>query len=188
MKIKALASLCKQTKGIHLYEEGNDVQWIGDGYAMYPLYNMPILNKQNIFTIFDVPDSKRNDYTFREAAMPEGYSFSDIDDCERMLDHEGIFITRMGVTLQPLRTSQGIVFIDTDYLKPVADIKDTIELYERLTKSGRPYIAIKNGMLLVGIVQINDVIDKRFVEQMETLTKQCMFAYENKLGEDDKKK
>ncbi len=155
---------------------------------MYPLHNMPILNKQNIFTIFDVPDSKRNDYTFREAAMPEGYCFEDNGDYERMLDQEGIFITRMGVTLQPLRTSQGLVFIDTDYLKPAANVKDTMELYERLTASGRPYIAIKNGMLLIGIVEINDVIDKKFVEQMETLTKQCQFAYENKIGEDDKRK
>ncbi len=127
MRIKAIASLCKQSKGIHLYEGGTDVQWIGDGYAMYPLHNMPILNKQNIFTIFDVPDSKRNDYTFREAAMPEGYCFEDNGDYERMLDQEGIFITRMGVTLQPLRTSQGLVFIDTDYLKPAADVKDTME-------------------------------------------------------------
>lgn len=184
MKIKAIASLCKQSKSIHFYSSGeSDLQWIGDGYAMYPLHNMPLLTKQNIFTIFDVPDSKRNDYTFRENGLPEGYCYEDIDDAERMLDQEGIFITRMGTTLQPLRTVQGLVFIDTDYLKPVSDIKDTIELFERLTVSGRPYIAIKNGMLLVGIVQINDVIDGKFVDQMENLTAQCKFAYENKLGE-----
>lgn len=152
---------------------------------MYPLHNMPLLSKENIFTIFDVLDSKKNDYTYRSREMPKGYCFDDIDQAERMIDQEGIFITRHGTTLQPMRTSQGLVFIDTDYLKPVADIKDTIELYERLTISGRPYIAIKNGMLLVGIVQINDVIDKKFVEQMENLTKQCQLAYKNKLGEEE---
>lgn len=185
MKFKDIASLCKKNKKIYLYCGEDDLQWIGDGAAMYPLHNMPLLTKQNLFTLFDIPDSKKNDYFFREDKMPEGYCLEDTDDLENLIDHEGILITRMGTTLRPCKTSQGLVFINTAYLKPVSDMKDTIELYERLTISGRTYIAIKNGLLLVGIVQINDVIDDRFVEEMETLTKQCRFAYDGKVKEEE---
>lgn len=184
MKIKALAALCKQSKSIYLYE-GDEIQWIGNGAAMYPLHNMPLLNKQNIFIIFDVQESKRNDYLFKNDKLPDGYCFEDIEDGDRMIEREGLLITRMGNTLQPIKTSHGLVFIDTDYLKPVSDVMDTLELYERTTSAGRTYIAIKNGLLLMGIVQLLDIIDKKFVDQMEDITKMCRMAYENKVGEGD---
>ena len=40
MKIKQVESILKCTKYITLYDAGK-CQWVSDGVASYPLYNMP---------------------------------------------------------------------------------------------------------------------------------------------------
>lgn len=52
----------------------------------------------------------------------------------------------------PVRTSRGLRFYNPDYLKPLKDLQNTLEIYERHTESGMLYFAVKSGMLLQAIV------------------------------------
>lgn len=153
MKIKSIAAICKKNKNIAIFERYSDdgdilTQYIGDGSAVYPVVGLPQLDKESLLTIFDVPEKDRDNYFVKTLGVPAGISFEDTDETERHVEREGISIIYSGRTLKPIRTTRGLVFIESRYLSPVADVLDVLELYERRTAEGTPYIVAKAGFLL----------------------------------------
>ncbi len=170
MKIKSIASICKNNKTIMLYE-GESCQWIGNGAAWYPLYNLPTLSEEHIFTMFDIPDEKKEKYLFQHFdSMPE-FCLNDACDNEVQLERADMLICKDGSTYEPLITENGIIFINERYLAPFADCVDGIDLYERKTPSGQQYIAVKEGFLLLGIVLIVDLITEEFIDEISAILK-----------------
>lgn len=136
MKIKSIAAICKKNKNIAIFERYSDdgdilTQYIGDGSAVYPVVGLPQLDKESLLTIFDVPEKDRDNYFVKTLGVPAGISFEDTDETERHVEREGISIIYSGRTLKPIRTTRGLVFIESRYLSPVADVLDVLELYER---------------------------------------------------------
>lgn len=68
---------------------------------------------------------------------------------------------------------RGLVFIESRYLSPVSDVLDVLELYERVTPFGAPYIVAKAGFLLQAVIMPCDVISAQFVQRLQELTRQC---------------
>lgn len=147
MKIKAIASICKANKSLILYE-GRECQWISDGAAMFPLFGLPKMTKEHIFTMFDIPEDKRDGYYFDSRENLPLLCFEDTDNAERLLDRATLSVCARGRVLEPLKTSLGIAFINEKYLTPFGDCADGFELYERVTPSGQVYIAVKEGFIL----------------------------------------
>lgn len=157
MKIKSIAAICKKNKNIAIFERYSDdgdilTQYIGDGSAVYPVVGLPQLDKESLLTIFDVPEKDRDNYFVKTLGVPAGISFEDTDETERHVEREGISIIYSGRTLKPIRTTRGLVFIESRYLSPVADVLDVLELYERRTAEGTPYIVAKAGFLLQAVI------------------------------------
>ena len=181
MKIKSIAAICKKNKNIAIFERYSDdgdilTQYIGDGSAVYPVVGLPQLDKESLLTIFDVPEKDRDNYFVKTLGVPAGISFEDTDETERHVEREGISIIYSGRTLKPIRTTRGLVFIESRYLSPVADVLDVLELYERRTTDGAPYIVAKAGFLLQAVIMPYDVINQQFVESLQDLTRECEFA------------
>lgn len=176
MKIKSLAALCKRHKRFYLYDIQNGAQWLGDGSAIYPLLKMPTITKENIFVLFDIPEKQQEKIHITVDKLPSHINFNDNTEFENMLDSENITIGYAGRVLRPLRTSQGIVFLDTKYLEPLGDIVDAVELFERIDGNSRPYIVAKMGFVLVAVIMPYDVIKDDFVKQLQDLTKHCSYA------------
>ena len=82
--------------------------------------------------------------------------------------------------MKPIRTTRGLVFIESRYLAPVADVLDVLELYERRTTDGAPYIVAKAGFLLQAVIMPYDVINQQFVESLQDLTRECEFSLSEK--------
>lgn len=125
MKIKSIAAICKKNKNIAIFERYSDdgdilTQYIGDGSAVYPVVGLPQLDKESLLTIFDVPEKDRDNYFVKTLGVPAGISFEDTDETERHVEREGISIIYSGRTLKPIRTTRGLVFIESRYLSPVA--------------------------------------------------------------------
>ena len=182
MKIKSIAAICKKNKNIAIFERYSDdgdilTQYIGDGSAVYPV---PQLDKESLLTIFDVPEKDRDNYFVKTLGVPAGISFEDTDETERHVEREGISIIYSGRTLKPIRTTRGLVFIESRYLSPVADVLDVLELYERRTAEGTPYIVAKAGFLLQAVIMPYDVINQQFVESLQDLTRECEFSLSEK--------
>ena len=178
MKIKSIAAICKKNKNIAIFERYSDdgdtlTQYIGDGSAVYPVIGLPPLDAESLLTIFDVPEKDRDNYFVKTLGVPAGISFEDIDETERHVEREGISIIYSGRTLKPIRTTRGLVFIESRYLSPVADVLDVLELYERRTAEGAPCIVAKAGFLLQAVIMPCDVISAQFVQRLQELTRQC---------------
>lgn len=105
---------------------------------------------------------------------------ADAEETERHVEREGISIIYSGRTLKPIRTTRGLVFIESRYLSPVADVLDVLELYERRTAEGTPYIVAKAGFLLQAVIMPYDVINQQFVESLQDLTRECEFSLSEK--------
>ena len=144
MKIKQIEAILKTQKTI-IVSETAECQWLSNGEACYPVYNMPKLTRENIFTMFDISESKWDKFYFREQELPSVYNFADDDEAELMVEQSKIEFNVSGRTLVLLKTSQGMVFINARYLRPFSDLADGFELYERTSKAGTPYIVVKSG-------------------------------------------
>lgn len=186
MKIKTLAALCKKAGVFYLYDRITDngeiaEQWLGTGVAIFPLHGLPYMQENNLFTLFDITDKQQEKIYFRHEQLPtKAINFEDMDPNENILDREKLTIGHAGKVLRPLQTRRGLVFIDTAQLQPLADLVDTLELYERETEAGGTYIAAKSGFMLVGVIMPYNIVEKGFVEQVESLAKQCRVAFEAK--------
>lgn len=181
MKIKSVTSICKSNKTIIL-SENKSYQWISDGAAIYPMFGLPKMTKDQVLTMFDIPEDKRNGFYFEEKSFPK-ICFDDSVTDETKLERAKLSLCVGGVMLEPLKTSQGITYINERYLKPFDDAP--IELYERNTRDGQTYIAIKEGFLLTGIITPYDPINEDFVNMLNDLYTLSNIAFENKESKGD---
>ncbi len=179
MKLKQIESILKAEKTI-IVSENAFCQWLGNGAAFYPVYNLPKLTQENIFTMFDIPEDKRDKFYFEQRALPEFINFEDGDETEEMLERSDISFYANGRALEPLKTSQGIAFINTRYLKPFSDSAAGYELYERTDKLGKPYIVAKSGFTLLGVFAPYDLVNESFINSLETILKLSRIALFNK--------
>lgn len=185
MKLNSIAAICKKNKCVILFDKVNEdgdcvAQWIGDGYACYPVAGLPYLKEENIMTIFDIPDKDRSKWHFRSDPLPDGLCFEDTDGGERQLDKADMTIGFGGESLMPLHTLGGLVFIQSKYLAPLADSFSVLELFERRTEKGLSYIVAKAGFLIQAVIMPYDVISEAFVDKLDSLTRSCERAYEAK--------
>lgn len=171
MKIKAVESILKTAKTLYLYSGNRHGQWLGDGCAVYPVNNLPVLNEKYLFSLFDIPEEKQSKYLFQEHGFPKRIDFRDYVENEIILQRVNITINTAGRELEPMFTSKGVVFINTKYLKPFADEPDGFELYERyFSDDGEPYIVAKSGMLVIGIIIPYRIEGDQLLKTLEALT------------------
>lgn len=171
MKIKAVESILKSAKTLYLYSGNRHGQWLGDGCAVYPVNNLPVLNEKYLFSLFDIPEEKQSKYLFQEHGFPKRIDFRDYVENEIILQRVNITINTAGRELEPMFTSKGVVFINTKYLKPFADEPDGFELYERYFSDDKePYIVAKSGMLVIGIIIPYRIEGDQLLKTLEALT------------------
>lgn len=181
MKIKKVESILKSSKTIITFKSNDSCQWIGNGAAFYPVNNLPTLTKENIFAMLDIPENKQDKFYFEERELPEALCFEDTDFTERILDRSEYSINTQGRNLEPLKTSEGISFIDKRLLSPFEKEESGYEIYERTSTSGGIYFAIKSGFLLLGVVGSYDLISDNFIEKLEILLSLSRVAWGNKV-------
>lgn len=151
MVIKNIAKLCKKTGQIRLfYDESRDVQWIGNGYAAWALYGMPMLDAENVLTALDIPEKDRDKIVAMERQPPKELDLNDVADEEELPDPP-VSICYGGQLVLPLRSSSGTILADPELFKPMRDV-DHLTVHARKTPSGKIYLAAKGGLLLHGIV------------------------------------
>lgn len=175
MKIKQIESICKQAKRIEVIET-HDGQWLSDGYAAYPVYNLPILTQEIIFAMFDVPAEKRDKISFFQRNEDGRYNYKDDDPNELRTQQEHLYILKEGRLLLPLYTSNGVSFIDRKYIRPFENEENGYDFFERTTPDGQTYIVAKSGFFIVGIIMPFDCINQSFVQQVTTMSEAAQVA------------
>lgn len=177
MKLKKVGALCSANKAFRLFDEmresGEIRQWLGDGYAMYLLSGLPILNEDNVCAMFDVPEKKRKKCRCKQGPMPDTINPEDWEQGERIVSDDWPTVEYDGSVVKPLSTLGGITFIQDKYLAPLEDMADYLQLYERKSADGQTYIVAKNGMEIAAIIMPFDIISASFVEKLEDLAGRC---------------
>lgn len=179
MKFNALVQLCKSSKQIVVYnEDQSGAQWISDGRAIYPLYNFPKLTRENIFRIMDVPEDKQDKFFYREGSLPKDvFSFEDMDPTENALETGKVGIETRGILFIPLKTQNGISFINYKHLSPFSDADNGYQLFERISKNGIIYIAVKIGFMLAGIViPYTEILTKELASELNDIASNTTVA------------
>ena len=162
MKIKKLARLCSARKRIQLFD-GETVQYIGDGSAVYPVWGMPELDKESLMVVFDIPEKKQKDFFISREPAPESINLKDLDETEQLVERLGFEMDGMVL----LRTGKGLAMIAGKYLAPIED-EENLELYERTGKDGAQYIAAKAGFDLLALISEVQVTAE-FVDKLADL-------------------
>lgn len=57
MEIKKIINFCKKRGVLYLFD-GDGCQWISDGIAVYPLFNLPIFDEESILKAYDISGKK----------------------------------------------------------------------------------------------------------------------------------
>ena len=176
MEIKKIINFCKKRGVLNLFD-GDGCQWVSDGVAVYPLFNLPIFDEESILKAYDINGKKAEKLFIKRDDLPDALDFSD--------NVPGELVCGMGDVIfgdaLAISTSAGLMFIDRKYLSPFRDMQDDmLYIYERMSKSGNTYFAIKIGFSLVGIVMPYDCVNESFVEKLRKYYEQSRLALENK--------
>ena len=183
MKIKDVAAICKKNKVAILFESsGEDIveQCVSDGGAIYKLFGLPYLDASNLLTIFDVPEKNRPKWTVLSRALPTEINMTDCCENEFPIDERDAYpeIVYAERVLKPLRITDGIMFIQTKYLKPVSDEQDFQRFFERKTASGISYIVVKTGLIVQAAIMPMSMPKGNFADSLEGLADQIRLAAE----------
>lgn len=173
MKIKKIVDMCRREGVVKIYDGEDDTQWISNGYACYPLYDVPELSEDEFFTVFDFSAKQRDETIFQRADLPESVSFNDVDATERLCEKLTPSIPYGSRLLIPYETVRGIKFLDAEYLDPLIGESGASEVFERVNKKGEPYFAIKVGMCLRAIVTPFNAVNRSFVDNIEKIYSLC---------------
>lgn len=178
MKLKAVEKLCRKRGMVYLFDEPPVVeyvedeeikspprQWMGDGAAVYPLDGVPYLDEGGVYAIFDVNDKHRDKLRVsHKEALPEGICFDDVCRGEVALEIVNLKMALGGTDLILLKDAEGhLLTIDAEYKRPFENWKDC-ELFRRVSGGGMPYVAVKSGCILRGLIWPYKAVDERFVE------------------------
>lgn len=178
MKLKKIESLIKRSKSVAIVEDGGAF-WLGNEQAMYPTY-FERMDFDTLMTVFDLDEEKRESITEVASALIARADTS--DDCmgEKLLNRIPMRVTwgKPLLGLYKSLSAKEIFFIDERLLEPVRDVKDGVELYLRRDRIGQPYIAIKSGMLLIGLIE-PEIIDEMMLQQLKALYDLSSSAFKN---------
>lgn len=183
MKVKKAVDICKKRNVITLYDSA-DGQWLSDGGAIYPLFELPEFTEDTICLTYDINVKKAASMVIiRNPELPEGINFEDATKDETQVVEGQMDLNYRGQWLKPIITSKGIEFINGEYLKPLSDISDEgLLFFERISDSGNKYFAVKQGLLIVAIIFPMRIIDEEFVKEINAFATLCEASLHNKKG------
>lgn len=151
MKLKKIESVCKNGACIRINRSPDGKLWIGDEAAVYFVGGLKDISKEQLFTIFDIPEEKRESYSVVENEA----LFDDNDSAERIINRRLKTELCIGSRRYIIYEVDGrLICINSKYLNPLTDEKECTLF---LRNSGR-HIAIKKGMFILALICTFDIV------------------------------
>lgn len=159
MRLQIMKRLCRDTGSARLWNEadgdGNVVrQWITDGRVGVPVTGLPMLEAENLPTLFSLTPVQAEKMTFRSGPLP-GLDFGDTRADDRQLVPLRLRLEIEGKRLLPMTSINGLlILLDAERLRAVE--AQEMRLFLRETGSVR-YVAVMDGLFIAGIVIPEDL-------------------------------
>lgn len=171
----------------------NGEQWLSNGAAMYNIGNTEF-DAVNIKPI--LPNAKGewqvgSNYTYTYSEL----EFEDIanyeEPCDRLPETEIIHQGEMYIPF--ILPNREVMFINKKYLKPfVIETSGVSAFYVRTSQICGNYLAVKDGMILKGIILPVELVEKdrdtHFYRNLESLYEMCSLKYYSSTPKDTKEK
>lgn len=159
MQIKNIEKVLKRTRTVQIMPDpAGGVLWLSDGDVYMPLFGFPALTKENVQSLLNIKEDDLDKWSINIWTLPEEMCFSEypeVGDKEELLERSRIVFQYGGFTVEPLATSKGLIFLNRDDIAPFEKEDRNIQLFARFTEDGSPYVAVKAGMFLKGIIMNN---------------------------------
>lgn len=177
MKLSKVAAAFKPSKTARIVvrtDENGEIkrQFVTNGAALYPLDGLPMLDEQSILSVFDIPKDKQSEWITKVESANESEFLKavleDNDDSDTEIHHTGMMFDYMDTTMIAYFSQSGVVFLNANYIKPIANEGDSIGFYTRKTISGNIIVA-KTGFLLIAVIMPVNVMHGDFVEKLSTI-------------------
>ena len=181
MLIKKIVALCKKKNIVRMLQT-DDGQWLGDGVGFYPLTEELDFSESSFCAAYDIPQKKRESMAFDfVGTIPEGFNFSDIVEDETQTDFNSkISVIYGGKCLMPIKTSDGVTYLDRAYLAPIADSdQDITYIFERHSESGVQFFVIKVGLVVVAAILPFNGINEDLADSLKELSVLTKVKLEN---------
>ena len=155
MKVKKIGALCRSMGVCILYDEVSDDgeirrQWISNGNALWPVSGLPMLEKDNLSTLFDFSENQVKEMLIDEKELPEWLcEITHDDEREATMLESPLRIRADGRELMPLYDGPNVIWLNAAYLAPCWT-KQT-RLVARSTTEGKA-VAVLDGLFLCGII------------------------------------
>lgn len=150
MKIQKIVDLCKKS-GQMYKTKAEGTQWIGNGYAIYPLYDLPDLTTEELCTIYGISEEQQEKMILNDKDVSEykAIDFGTIKPDEEPAEVIKLGLFYGGASLIMLKCAGGISFVKRAYLTP---FKEETQFWRRVGASGSEYFVVTAGMFVVGII------------------------------------
>lgn len=156
MRVKKIAAQVKAAGRAELWSvtdgEGVVRQWISTGAAAYPVDGLPFLQVENLPTLLSLSEKELEKVRLEDGTKPDCISLRDVSAGERYASTADVTLNVGPMELLPVEAQMKTYFIDMAPCSPILAEYPNAELWMRETAGGLKYFAVKNGMLLVGIV------------------------------------
>lgn len=174
MKLKSVATLCKERKMVSLYF-GKSGQYIGNETAFYLVPEKLELDQDNVLIIFDIPKDKQSCWMVEETSLPENISMADVLEGEEQARIYPFDVCCYENTYRIIKDQEGIAAINTKYLAPLTDNEIELSYYIRRNVEGREYIAVKTGLMLQAVITASNLnlFDQNFLDNLRDLQREC---------------
>lgn len=182
MKIKKIIKLCKDAYTLILFADPTrEMQWLSDGYAIYPLQGCPIFDEDSFCNTYEINDSQRDKIVFRiNEELPKVYDFSDSENFESATERMPLSVCYSSYNSVAFKTEYGIEFVNRAHLMPFDDYDSRdLSFTLRTNKAGESYFAVKNGFMLIGIISPMKIIDRTFISELNAFSKQVEITFHN---------
>ena len=174
MRFNRIIALCKKSNNFIIFTT-DDLQWLSNGHAAYPLHGHPVYGEESIFKVASMTDKQAEKCIYQNTPMPERICTDDLTDAEQAVQELSPQIYFGGGLMLPVSTSEGLKFINRAYIRPIEDEED-YRIYERNNERGL-YFVIKSGMLIRAIVMPSEIISEELVNSIADIHSQIETAF-----------
>ncbi len=175
MKKEKIRTLFRKERRLNLYnkmyfddgEKKLGLQYVSDGFVVYPLENLPEFDETTLPSFLDVPKELPTKYDVLEAPDWLYTAIKDFDDSDiplrkHMYDVFGYTVFQTFHNSPNDKFEEVTIFADPKYLAPIAD--EACEFLLRNLDNGRRVIVAQDGLLTKAIILPMDFSSDSLIE------------------------
>lgn len=177
MKIKKIASLCKQSKSVCLYSVNltdAEPSYIGTTSGIYKIPEELNVHKNNVLTVLDIARDKRLEWCVKEEKLE--FNTHDTDENEIAVARYIFDLSIMEKELVLMGGYGKIFAVRADLLEPLSDMN--IEYYVRNPRN--PYIVAKSGFFIQAVLIPENYLSEAFARDLQELNEYVQITREER--------